>query len=177
MPWRRAGRQWLCLPVAIKKGDNNRSVFFRKKIAGRVTLLPIMATSRHVTQCALCRDVAIIGDRIAQGWGLFEEGWAGEGAMKLGHDGNGDAVSPSLFPLFFRSSIFDRQKKKRGGATGSPTIEGKCCRRRLQPLPLYAAAVVCHRCHTSTTLQLQPSSVAFFVVPSCHHLPPPPANS
>jgi hypothetical protein len=84
--------------------------------------LPIMATSRHVTQCALCRDVAIIGDRIAQGWGLFEEGWAGEGAMKLGHDGNGDAVSPSLFPLFFRSSIFDRQKKKRGGGPTGPPI-------------------------------------------------------
>jgi hypothetical protein len=23
LPWRRAGRQWLCLPVAIKRGDNN----------------------------------------------------------------------------------------------------------------------------------------------------------
>ena len=79
--------------------------------------MPIMATSRHATRCALCRDVAIIGNRIAQGWELFEEGWAGEGAMKLWHDGNGDAVSLSLFPLFFCSSIFDRQKKKKGGGT------------------------------------------------------------
>ena len=133
LPWRRAGRQWLCLPVAIKKGDNNRSVFFRKKIAGRVTLLPIMATSRHVTQCALCHDVAIIGDRIAQGWGLFEEGWAGEGAMKLGHDGNGDAVSPSLFPLFFRSSIFDRQKKKKGGDPLDPLSQGIIIKKRHNP--------------------------------------------
>ena len=96
--------------------------FFRKLIAGRVTLLPIMATSRHGTRCALCHDVAIIGNQIAQGWELFEEGWAGEGAMKLWHDGNGDAVSLSLFPLFFHSSIFDRQKKKKGGGPTGPPI-------------------------------------------------------
>jgi len=76
--WRRAGRQWLRLPVAIKKGGNyGLEMFLQKKIAGRVTLSPIMATSRHATRCALCRDIAIIDDRIAQGWGLLDKGMGG----------------------------------------------------------------------------------------------------
>ena len=104
LPWQRAGQQWLCLPVAIKKGGNyGPEAFFQNKIAGKVTLLPIMATSPLATQCAPCGDVAIIVDWIAQGWGLFDKGAGGEGAMKLWHDRNGDAVSPLSVPF---SSLF-----------------------------------------------------------------------
>jgi len=50
LPWQGAGRQWLRLPVAMKKGGNyGPEAFFQNKIAGRVTLLPIMATSLHAT--------------------------------------------------------------------------------------------------------------------------------
>jgi len=78
LPWRRAGRQWLCLPVAIKKGGNyGPEAFLQNKIAGRVTLSPIMVTSPHATRCTPCGDVAIIGNWIVQGWGLFDKGAGG----------------------------------------------------------------------------------------------------
>ena len=62
LPWRRAGRQqWFRLPVAIKKGGNyGPDAFFQNKTAGRVTLLPIMATSLHATRCAPFGDVPIM---------------------------------------------------------------------------------------------------------------------
>ena len=86
LTWRRAGRQWLCLPVAIKKGGNYGSeAFFQNKIAGRVTLSPIMATSPHATRCAPCSDIAIIGNWIAQGWGLLDKGGGrGGGCNEIG---------------------------------------------------------------------------------------------
>jgi hypothetical protein len=79
LPWRRAGRQqWFRLPVAIKKGGNyGPDAFFQNKTAGRVTLLLIMATSLHATRCAPCDDVPIIGNWIAQGWGLLDKGEEG----------------------------------------------------------------------------------------------------
>ena len=50
LTWRRAGRQWLCLPVAIKKGVNyNSEAFFQNKIAGRVTLS--IGNYGNVTAC------------------------------------------------------------------------------------------------------------------------------
>ena len=78
LPWWRAGQQWLCLPVAIKKGGNyGPEAFFQNKIAGKVMLLPIMATSPHATRCAPCGDIAITGDWITQQWELFDKGAGG----------------------------------------------------------------------------------------------------
>jgi len=58
-----------------KRGNYCPEAFFQNKIAGKVTLSLIMATSLHATRCAPCGDVAIIiGNWVAQGWGLFEGG-------------------------------------------------------------------------------------------------------
>jgi len=80
LPWRRAGRQWLRLLMAIKKGGNyGPEAFLQNKISGKVTLLPIMATSLHATRCDPCSDGTMIGDWIAQGWRLFDKGAGGRG--------------------------------------------------------------------------------------------------
>jgi hypothetical protein len=77
LPWRRAGRQWLCLPVAIKKGGTNYGpeAFFRTKLLAESRYHQLWQRHR-MQQDVLHAVTSIIGDWIAQGWGLFDK-WVG----------------------------------------------------------------------------------------------------
>ena len=68
-------------------------MFLRIKYAGRATLLPNLAMSRHWAQRVLCRHVARIGNYFGEGIEIVAEGgWGGRGE-KMGGGRNGALVS------------------------------------------------------------------------------------
>jgi hypothetical protein len=58
LPWRVAGRQWLCLPVAIKKGGNYGPYgFLSLTNTTGAKIKQILPTLPHRTPHALCGSV------------------------------------------------------------------------------------------------------------------------
>ena len=109
LPWRRAGRQWLRLPVAIKKGGNySPYTFLSLTNSTGAKITPILPTLRHRTLRALCRSVKKNTDSLVKGMILFDQGGGGRGGGKRSWLKVLPPVSPwsACFRLFFVAVCF-----------------------------------------------------------------------
>ena len=93
LPWRRAGRQWLRLPVGIKKGGKySPQAFLSVMNTTWAKITPISPTLPHRTPRALCGSVEKNTDSLVKGMILFDQGGGGRGGE--GGKGHGRKCSP-----------------------------------------------------------------------------------
>jgi hypothetical protein len=94
LPWRRAGRQWLRLPVGIKKGGKySPQAFLSVMNTTWAKITPILPMLPHHTPSALCGSVEKNTDSLVKGMILFDQGGGGRGG-----EGRGDKVMVESAP-------------------------------------------------------------------------------
>jgi hypothetical protein len=80
LPWRRAGRQWLRLPVVIKRGGNyGPYAFLSLTHTTGAKIMPISPRLPHRTPQALCGSIEKNTDSLVKGMILFDQGGGGRG--------------------------------------------------------------------------------------------------
>ncbi len=95
LPWLWAGRQWLLLPVAIKKGGNyGPYVFLSLTNTTGAKITPFSPTLLHRTPPALRGSVEKNTDSLVKGMILFDQGGGGRG----GGERSWSKVPPPVSP-------------------------------------------------------------------------------
>ena len=81
--WRRAGWQWLRLPVAAKKGGTQLMILvvWHCYLMG-VTLIPILPMLLYHPWGGLCRSIKTFTDSLVRGWQMSCQAWWGSRGWK-----------------------------------------------------------------------------------------------